>query len=157
VVSLPDLAGVLAGVTGTLAVMFGPEKTGLTGAYLERCHAWLTVPTDGRTPSMNLSHAVAVCCYELARALGTARPPLDTQPALLEMATVEQRNRLVRHARDVVDAAGYLDFLPAAEKTRKLRRTFLGWGIRRRDVALMHGFFRFLVRAMKSAPMKGAS
>ena len=32
------------------ALLFGPEKTGLSGPYLERCHFWITIPTDPACP-----------------------------------------------------------------------------------------------------------
>ncbi len=51
---------------GRTAIVFGPEKHGLTEEDLSRCRAIIAVPTDDAQPSMNLAHAVAVVCYELA-------------------------------------------------------------------------------------------
>ena len=94
VVSLPDLAPVVdreLARGGRVAVVFGPEKHGLTREDLSYCHMLVEIPTDPRQPSMNLGQAVAVCLYELARraflpgtgaagvgdeqAAGTARAP----------------------------------------------------------------------------------
>jgi tRNA/rRNA methyltransferase len=49
------------------ALVFGPEKHGLTREDLSYCHALIEIPTDARQPSMNLGQAIAVCLYELAR------------------------------------------------------------------------------------------
>ena len=69
VVSLPALAP-LARIEiergGRIAIVFGPEKRGLTREDLSRCHLLVEIPTDARQPSMNLGQAVAVCLYELA-------------------------------------------------------------------------------------------
>jgi TrmH family RNA methyltransferase len=54
---------------GTVAVLFGNEDTGLTDAELARCHLAVTIPSAPAFPSLNLSHAVQVVAYELARAL----------------------------------------------------------------------------------------
>jgi TrmH family RNA methyltransferase len=54
---------------GTVAVLFGNEETGLTDAELARCHLAVTIPSAPAFPSLNLSHAVQVVAYELARAL----------------------------------------------------------------------------------------
>jgi TrmH family RNA methyltransferase len=58
-------------VGGTVAVLFGSEKTGLSNEELSHCNWLLTVPMheyEGvRHPSMNLGQAVAVCLYELVR------------------------------------------------------------------------------------------
>jgi tRNA/rRNA methyltransferase len=50
-----------------VALVFGPEKHGLTRDDLSHCHALIEIPTDPRQPSMNLGQAVAVCLYEVAR------------------------------------------------------------------------------------------
>ena len=69
VVSLPDLPPLIQSElaqSGRIALVFGPEKHGLTRNDLALCHMLLQIPTDPRQPSMNLGQAVAVCLYELA-------------------------------------------------------------------------------------------
>ncbi len=51
---------------GRVALVFGPEKHGLTRDDLSWCHLLVEIPTDPSQPSMNLGQAVAVCLYELA-------------------------------------------------------------------------------------------
>jgi tRNA/rRNA methyltransferase len=70
VIVLPDVPSILVPHLdrgGRVAVVFGPEKHGLTRNDLCFCHALVEIPTDPRQPSMNLGQAVAVCLYELAR------------------------------------------------------------------------------------------
>jgi tRNA/rRNA methyltransferase len=67
---LPDGGPILASHLGSgdrVALVFGPEKHGLTRDDLSFCHALIEIPTDPQQPSMNLGQAVAVCLYELAR------------------------------------------------------------------------------------------
>jgi tRNA/rRNA methyltransferase len=60
----------IAGIrTGTVAVLFGNEETGLTDDELALCNVAVTIPATPRFPSLNLSHAVQVICYEIFRAL----------------------------------------------------------------------------------------
>jgi len=69
VVRLPELAPLMARELtrgGRIALVFGPEKHGLTREDLSYCHVMVEIPTDPRQPSMNLGQAVAVCLYELA-------------------------------------------------------------------------------------------
>ena len=69
VVSLPCLTPLVEremGRGGRVALVFGPEKHGLTREDLSWCHVLVEIPTDLRQPSMNLGQAVAVCLYELA-------------------------------------------------------------------------------------------
>ena len=76
VVRLPALAPEISRCLtrgGNLALVFGPEKRGLTRDDLSYCHLLVEIPTAPEQPSMNLGQAVAVCLYELAtRAFETA-------------------------------------------------------------------------------------
>lgn len=80
VVRLDELARVVSehlGRAEKIAVVFGPEKHGLTREDLSYCHVLVEIPTDERQPSMNLGQAAAVCLYELSTRAGensTARP-----------------------------------------------------------------------------------
>jgi TrmH family RNA methyltransferase len=51
---------------GRVALVFGPEKRGLTREDLSFCHYLVEIPTHPSQPSMNLAQAVAVCLYELS-------------------------------------------------------------------------------------------
>ena len=85
VLQLPALAPIAAAELargGSLALVFGPEKHGLTRDDLSWCHLLVEIPTDPRQPSMNLGQAVAVCLYELtARTLPAAAPAPQPAPA----------------------------------------------------------------------------
>jgi TrmH family RNA methyltransferase len=74
VVPLPLLAPFLQN-KGRTALVFGPEKRGLTRDDLAICHALVEIPTDSRQPSMNLGQAVAVCLYELTAPRETSQTP----------------------------------------------------------------------------------
>jgi TrmH family RNA methyltransferase len=58
---------------GTVAVLFGNEETGLTDDELSLCHVAVTIPASPEFPSLNLSHAVQVICYQIHRALDAPR------------------------------------------------------------------------------------
>src|SRR5262249_23246914 len=63
--NLPGLVGTL--VDAPCALVFGPEPSGLSNAEIARCHGLIRILTDVAYPSLNLSHAVAICLYELRR------------------------------------------------------------------------------------------
>ncbi len=68
VVTLPLLTPFVQGKE-KIALVFGPEKHGLTREDLSLCHYLLEIPTHPHQPSMNLGQAVAVCLYELSSRL----------------------------------------------------------------------------------------
>lgn len=158
VVQLPDLAPILLRELdrgGRAALVFGPEKHGLTRDDLALCHVLVEIPTDPRQPSMNLGQAAAVCLYELASrpaappGLSTSTDP--TQPAAQEPPTTSaDLDRLTALIEETMQAAGYspnnmqaanrhdLQFLlrrlaPNATDTRRILGLFrrILWRLRR--------------------------
>jgi tRNA/rRNA methyltransferase len=71
-----------------IALVFGPENTGLTNAELRLCHSVVTIPTAAFA-SLNLAQAVILLCYEifLASRAGAAdfTPRLATRQELEAM------------------------------------------------------------------------
>ncbi|MDR0601354.1 MAG: RNA methyltransferase [Treponema sp.] len=67
-----ELAAWLREKPGTAALVFGNERTGLEDGELDLCGVAAHIPASDIFPSLNLSHAVQICAYELFRALGDA-------------------------------------------------------------------------------------
>jgi tRNA/rRNA methyltransferase len=79
-ISLPELGPLLEQELargGRAALVFGPEKHGLTRDDLSWCHVLVEIPTDPSQPSMNLGQAAAVCLYEMARPTAPVVAPSD--------------------------------------------------------------------------------
>ncbi|MFP4377215.1 MAG: RNA methyltransferase [Spirochaetales bacterium] len=51
-----------------VALVFGNERSGLDDEELMECSAAVAIPTSPGCPSMNLSHAVSLLCYEISLA-----------------------------------------------------------------------------------------
>jgi tRNA/rRNA methyltransferase len=45
---------------GTTALVFGPERTGLSNEEVTRCHFLITLPADPSYPALNLAQAVGI-------------------------------------------------------------------------------------------------
>jgi tRNA/rRNA methyltransferase len=83
IVPLPELAPLVSqeiARRGRIALVFGPEKHGLTREDLSYCHILVEIPTDPLQPSMNLGQAVAVCLYELAAHAVPSPETLSVEP-----------------------------------------------------------------------------
>ncbi|SVA44142.1 uncharacterized protein METZ01_LOCUS96996, partial [marine metagenome] len=48
-----------------IAILFGREDRGLPNDALEMCHRFVRIPAAIVHPSLNLSQAVLICCYEI--------------------------------------------------------------------------------------------
>ena len=64
-----ELGRYLADHPGPGAIVFGNERTGLTGEEVELCTLVSHIPVNKEFPSLNLSHAVQLYTWELSRAL----------------------------------------------------------------------------------------
>ena len=144
IVPLPELGPLLERELargGRAALVFGPEKHGLTREDLAFCHVLVEIPTDPLQPSMNLGQAVAVCLYELA--CRPAPPIAQRAPQSAgEPALSRDLERLAILIEDTMAAARYS---PAA--MQKANRHDLRLMLRRlllspHDVRRILGLFR---------------
>jgi len=122
------------------ALLFGSEKFGLSNEHLSRCQWTLTIPTDPDCPSLNLGQAVAVCCYELARAPASA-PRAPARPRL-GRATAAQSQRMVEKLLALLDAAGYINPLTRRSQRLKIRRLVERLEISTDDARVLEGMLR---------------
>jgi tRNA/rRNA methyltransferase len=120
-------------------LLFGSEKHGLTNEELSRCHAIVRIPTAPETPSMNLGQAVAVCCYELARARVVAEKPPASRVFLSDSANLHSLEHVFERAVRVLDEVGYLKPTSRAAALVKLRRLLLDLRLSNNDVKILGG------------------
>ena len=89
---------------GRVALVFGPEASGLTHQELLLGHVTVRIPTDPGHPSLNLAQAVLIVAYELFLGQGaTAERPEEAR------ATAAQLEAALAELRDALLAAGYLN------------------------------------------------
>lgn len=108
----------------TVAILFGTERTGLVKAEVDRCQALVWIPTQDSVPSLNLSHAVAVIGYELARPEPESTGPAASTPDPLR-TPIKAREAFYQHAFDVTTEMGYPPGRTPELFTRRLRRILM--------------------------------
>ncbi|MCB9539504.1 MAG: RNA methyltransferase [Myxococcales bacterium] len=127
------------------AILFGAERTGLLLHELDRCQAWVQIPTGDRFPSMNLAHAVACVCYELARPLeATVGPPLEAEaPPKVPAAA---REAFFAAIEDCVASVNYPPGRGPEHFVRRLRKVLARANPNAQELALFGGVFAELKR-----------
>jgi tRNA/rRNA methyltransferase len=89
---------------GPVALVFGPEPSGLTNAEVTRCHSLIHIPTDPTYPALNLAQAVAICVYELRKAwLSRTAQPVREAPA-----PFAEQERMFAQLREALEAIHFL-------------------------------------------------
>ena len=131
------------------ALLFGSEKTGLSNAHLSYCHLLVRIPTTAGCPSMNLGQAVAVCCYELARAAGFPHADRKDRARAALPADLQSIEHMLVRASSVLDQAGYFTPKGRSAQLLKLRRLILGLGLSSHDVRVLGGILAQIEWRMK--------
>jgi tRNA/rRNA methyltransferase len=124
---------------GSVALLFGSEKTGLSNEDMSHCHVLVRIPTTADCPSMNLGQAVAICCYELARSGIVATQPPLVAVHRSEAANVQTLDHIFDRAVKLLDVSGYFQPRSRAAILIKLRRLLLDLNLTCNDARILGG------------------
>ena len=125
---------------GDVAIVFGPERSGLGNLETERSHCLIHIPVEERFSSMNLAAAVMLICYEIRLAMsGPASREQDLGQKEDIPAGVDRIEGVVGHLKQVMEATGYLTNKPAGRLMRRIRRLFYRSRMTEQDVNIFRG------------------
>ena len=142
-----------------VALVFGDERSGLSNAEIERCHALSSIPTLPAQPSLNLAQAILLYAYEAHRAAlaqgcdASGAPPLSPRPPPpptppTAWATDEALQRLEGLLREALTASEFLDQGGERGAVRDLMSPLLRARLTRRESRLAEAALHHLLRAM---------
>jgi tRNA (cytidine32/uridine32-2'-O)-methyltransferase len=127
----------------SIAVVLGPEQSGLTNEDLARCHALVHIPTAPAYGSLNLGMAAQVLCYELRMAmLGRANGVQDlTQPEQRDTppATAAEIEGFQGQLVAMLTQSGFLRPDHPKQLKRKLRRIFMRAELDQNEINILRG------------------
>ena len=140
----PDAAAARAiehAATGPVALVFGREHSGLTNSELDRCHAFVQIPTVPDFSSLNLAGSVQVMTYAarmaaLAGAPEPARPPGEERDPPATQAELEG---LFAHFEQALTTIEVLDPENPRHLMRRLRHLYLRAGLSASEVRMLRG------------------
>lgn len=129
-----------------IAVMFGPERSGLENDDIAKANAIISVPVNPEYASLNLAQCVLLTAYEWRR------QTVEVEAQSIEMGGTEwasaiEMEKLAEHYENRLDEAGF--FYPeakAAGMKTNLRNLWSRLPLTRADVQMMHGMLRQMVR-----------
>lgn len=144
-VSIEDLAGTLpSSPYERVALVFGNERDGLSDAELRACDMAAYIPSSPLFPSLNLSHAVQLACWELFRAelRSDRRGNVDARPA-----APAGRLAYAAAAKDIADRlqeAGFYKIAGRDDAERFLRELAARAGMDAEELGRLTSMFRKL-------------
>ncbi|MDW7774560.1 MAG: RNA methyltransferase [Desulfobulbaceae bacterium] len=121
-----------------IALMFGPENTGLTSKELDFCQFASTIPTIGFS-SLNLAQAVAIHCYELSMAKN--EPP--TSPGSdADFANIHQLEGMYGHIEQALITTTFLGEDNSKYWMRNIRHFLSRIRISKKEASMIRGICR---------------
>jgi tRNA/rRNA methyltransferase len=126
-----------------VALMFGPERTGLDNAHLALCTHRVWLEANPAYPSLNLAQAVMVCAYSLRegliKALGTAGSDLAMSFSPADRADPAAVAAMLEHLRLGLESIGYLDPENPKKLMARLAALFARAELQTEEIDLLRG------------------
>lgn len=127
---------------GSVALLFGPERTGLENEDLQHCHACVFIPCNPDYASLNLAAAVQVLSYEI-RLQRLQNTSVETPPTIekdqVPAASHDQMERFFVHLATFMDEVDFHKGKPPEVVMQRVRRLFLRAAMDEREIKIMRG------------------
>ena len=127
---------------GQVALVFGPERTGLDNEHLALCTHRVWLEANPAYPSLNLAQALMVCAYTLREALNKAPEGKVSQTTREEMADFADPAAIAAmldHWREGLEAIGYLDPANPKKLMPRLQALFARSRLHKEEIDLLRG------------------
>jgi tRNA (cytidine32/uridine32-2'-O)-methyltransferase len=131
-----------------VALVFGPERGGLTTEELRRCDARLRIEAREEFPTLNLAQSVAIALAMLFP-FEAPRRRRATTGAKSEAATAKEMRRLLSSFKETLSSAGYPGRGHSKEVLAEIDSFFRRSRPTSREVTLLLGAIASLSRALR--------
>lgn len=139
--TMAKVAGEKLRMGGKVAIVFGPEDTGLTNEETKLCTGLVTIPTDRDCTSLNLSQAVLVLVYEVFKQ-SLESPFKPAGPPEERLISVQEQETLFDTIKDALLAIDYLKKDNTEYWMMPVRRFMARMNLKRNEFNLLMGICR---------------
>jgi TrmH family RNA methyltransferase len=126
-----------------IAILFGPEDSGLSREHLDLCQYLITIPTDDEFGSLNLAQAVMTICYEVHMTL-CAIPPQKVKNFNEEDVTAHELQTMCTVIEETLSGIRYTTRRNIDDVTGHLKEIFTRSHLRRWEMDMVLGIMRHL-------------
>lgn len=132
-----------AGDLTPVAVLFGPERTGLSNRDMDACNFQLSIPTNPEFASLNLASAVQLLCYEIFMASGQYPSPGEKS---IDYPSQSDMEFFYKHLEKTLDSRDFLVDASREITLAKIRRMFGRSRPRVGELKLLHTLVKLMSR-----------
>ncbi|QWE17497.1 RNA methyltransferase [Polynucleobacter sp. AP-Nino-20-G2] len=137
-----DVRPLIQAATGNgqnVALVFGPERTGLDNEHLSLCTHRVWLDANPAYPSLNLAQAMMVCAFTLREALGKSSSTSTPEPDSADYADPAAVLAMLDHWRQGLEAIGYLDPANPKKLMPRLQALFARSRLHKEEIDLLRG------------------
>ena len=137
-----------------IAMVFGPEQSGLSNHDLHLCHACVSIPTQPNYCSLNLAAAVQIIAYELWAAYHsltttmTAITERTTTTPSHQLANVADIEQFCIHFQQTAREIGFLKPHAPRQLIARMRRLLARAHPEKREISMLRGFFSAIQKTL---------
>jgi tRNA/rRNA methyltransferase len=127
---------------GHIAIVFGPERTGLDNEHLALCTHRVWLEANPAYPSLNLAQALMVCAYTLRQTLKQASDEPEwmvNREEIAQLADPAAIAAMLNHWREGLEAIGYLDPENPKKLMPRLQALFARSRLHKEEIDLLRG------------------
>jgi len=127
---------------GQVAIVFGPERTGLDNEHLALCTHRVWLEANPVYPSLNLAQALMICAYTLRQTLKQASDEPEwmiNREEIAQLADPAAIAAMLDHWRDGLEAIGYLDPKNPKKLMPRLQALFARSRLHKEEIDLLRG------------------
>jgi tRNA/rRNA methyltransferase len=124
-----------------VALLFGPERTGLDNHHLSLCTHRVWLDANPLYPSLNLAQAIMVCAFTLRESLGEnlGIRHLGSNTETADYADPAAVAAMLEHWREGLEAIGYLDPANPKKLMPRLQALFARTRLHKEEIDLLRG------------------
>ncbi|QWE21417.1 RNA methyltransferase [Polynucleobacter sp. AP-Kolm-20A-A1] len=146
-----DMIGEVIQGNGKVALLFGPERTGLDNEHLALCTHRVWLDANPAYPSLNLAQALMVCAYTLREALkadseGKNAGLLVNREEMADFADPAAIAAMLEHWREGLEAIGYLDPSHPKKLMPRLQALFARTRLHKEEIDLLRGIAKQMLQ-----------
>ena len=128
------------------AIVFGPERTGLSAEDIQQCDRLLYIPGNPEYDVLNMAAAVQIVCYELHRQINSESSALSIAKEIEEPATKSEVEGFYQQLESLLKERGYIRDSQPTDTMKKLGNMFNKTQMTSAEVSMMRGVIKALTR-----------
>ncbi|MDF7667093.1 tRNA (cytosine(32)/uridine(32)-2'-O)-methyltransferase TrmJ [Orbaceae bacterium ESL0727] len=141
---------VQAAAQGSVALVFGCERVGLTNEELQKCHYHVTIPANPDYSSLNLAMSVQILCYEIRMSWLNNLLPLseDHLHPQIELPKDKDLERFYSHLEQTLRQTEFINANHPGQIMGRLRRLFTRAHVEQQELNILRGILTSINRAI---------